>query len=93
MKILIDTRPLVLRGCAALLSLSVAFLGACGGSDDAAAPAGVSIGAAGGTVSSAGAQVVVPPGALAAPTTIGVEASSAGAPALPASPRPAPCSR
>ena len=72
-----------LRSLAPLLTTLV-LAAACGGSDDAVPPAGTTIGAAGGTVSgAAGAQVVVPPGALAASTTIAIEQSSAGAPALP----------
>jgi uncharacterized delta-60 repeat protein len=59
-------------------------LGACGGGDSSSPPAAV-IGAAGGTVSSPnGAQVLVPPGALAQATLIEVTPSSVGAPGLPA---------
>ncbi|MEO5882490.1 MAG: hypothetical protein ABIQ06_08750, partial [Caldimonas sp.] len=70
-------------------ALCAAFaLAACGGGDgDDAAPdmASASIGAAGGNVATpAGARVVIPAGALGAPTTIAIERSSAGAPALPA---------
>lgn len=42
------------------------------------------VGAAGGTVASGGAEVVIPPGALAQDTPIAVAQSSDGAPALPA---------
>ena len=66
-----------------IVGLAVA---ACGGGDSSA-PANIasaSIGAAGGTVATAsGAQVVVPAGALGAATTIAIERTSAGAPALP----------
>ncbi len=74
-----------MRGGFAFLSSAAMALVmvACGGGDDA--PAAAMIGAAGGTVTGAnGAQVVVPPNALAAPTAIAVDASSAGSPALPA---------
>ncbi len=79
----------------AIASLCSAFIACGGGSGDDAtsapapspspAPAG-SVGAAGGTVTGpAGAQVVVPAGALGQNTVIGVAQSSTGAPALPAS--------
>lgn len=65
-----------------LLGLSL-ILAACGGGDGGAPPL-QGIGPAGGTVTgSGGAQVVVPPNALAQTTNIAVEPSSAGAPALP----------
>jgi len=76
------------QGIALCVAATALGLGACGGGggDDPAPPAVTSgIGPAGGTVSGpSGAQVVVPPGALAATTAIGVAQSSAGAPALPA---------
>jgi len=87
-------RAASLRGCrkfwaTRLLAIGTALLlAACGGGDgdDAAADAAsASIGAAGGSVATpAGARVVIPAGALAAPTTIAIDRSSAGAPALPA---------
>ena len=76
----------ILRCAAALVLLA---LGACGGGGDGGggeppAAARSVIGAAGGTLSgSNGVAVVVPPGALAGDTTIGIEQTSAGAPALP----------
>jgi len=62
-----------------------ASLGACGGNEPVSEPpaAAVSavIGPQGGTVSGPdGVQVVIPPGALTQPTTIGIARSSAGAP-------------
>ncbi len=76
--------PLWLVG---LVWVALAGLVACGGGDDqagAADSASASIGAAGGTVTTAsGAQVVIPAGALAAPTTIAIERTVAGAPILP----------
>jgi hypothetical protein len=76
-----------------------AALAACGGDDDAPAeapPTAVTavtavIGPQGGTVDGPdGVQVVVPPGALAQPTTIGIARASAGSPsALPADNPPA----
>ena len=75
--------------CAAIaLGVAVAACGGGGGGDDGTSSgesASASIGAAGGTAAMAsGAQVVVPAGALATTTTIGVAKSGAGAPALPA---------
>ncbi len=77
---------------AALMILAGLCLGfvltACGGGDDgpgvapSVAPSGA-IGPAGGTISVAGAQVIIPPGALTAPTTIAIEQTNVGAPALP----------
>lgn len=62
------------------------LLVACGGGNDAAAPM---IDAAGGTVrGTAGAQVVVPAGALAQATAVAVMQSASGAPPLPAGPAP-----
>jgi uncharacterized delta-60 repeat protein len=67
----------------------VLTLAACGGGGDdggggGTPPAGILVGAAGGTVVGPnGTKVVIPPGALAADTTINIEESSAGAPALP----------
>lgn len=65
-------------------------LAACGGGGDGgdsgggAPGAGTVVGAAGGTVAGPnGASAVIPPGALATDTTIRVEQSAAGAPALP----------
>jgi uncharacterized delta-60 repeat protein len=65
-------------------------LGACeggGGDSDAGAggpPAGTVVGPAGGTVLGPNSsKVVIPPGALTTDTTINIEQSSAGAPALP----------
>lgn len=65
-------------------------LGACDGDEDngeggdAGTPsAGTIVGAAGGTVlGPSGAKVVIPPGALAADTTIAIEQTSTGSPAL-----------
>ena len=77
-------------------TLSCCFaLGACGGANDDAGnlggpppAAGTLIGAGGGTISSPGtgpsvASVVIPPGALAVNVQLQVEATTAGAPALP----------
>jgi alpha-tubulin suppressor-like RCC1 family protein len=76
-------RPLaILRFLVAPFAAVVLTVG-CGGSDDAALPASTTIGAAGGTVSGGGAQVVVPPGALSAATSIAIDPSSSGSPALP----------
>jgi uncharacterized delta-60 repeat protein len=59
-------------------------LAACGGGGADPAPAPGTMGPAGGTVTGpGGAQVVVPPGAVAQNIVISVEQSSAGAPALP----------
>lgn len=64
----------------------VAALAACGGGDDppgAAPPTAVTavIGPQGGTIDGPdGVRVIVPPGALAQPTTIGIARSAAGAP-------------
>ena len=64
-------------------------LGACDGGGDGGSGTGTSsasavVGAAGGTVTGPnGARIVIPPGALATETTIGIEESSAGAPTLP----------
>ena len=75
-----------IRFAAACLLLA---LGACGGGGDGGGGTGTSsagtvVGAAGGTVTGPnGATIVIPPGALATETTIGIEESSAGAPALP----------
>lgn len=73
---------------AAVLCAGLALLAACGGSDDAmqlAMPATPMIGPGGGTVSGPnGAQVVIPPGAVAANTSIAIAQSSQGAPAAPA---------
>ncbi len=56
-----------------------------GGDDDGPDSASASIGAGGGSVATpAGARVVIPAGALAAPTTIAIDRSDAAAPALPA---------
>ena len=76
------------RFAAIFLLLALAACG--GGGDDGGAgggtlPAGTVVGAAGGTVVGPnGAKVVIPPGALVTNTTIKIEQSSAGAPALPA---------
>lgn len=71
------------RSCLTGLLAAACALSACGGGDDAA-PASALIGPAGGTVvGSEGARIVVPAGALAAPTTIAIEQTTAGAPALP----------
>ncbi len=66
--------------------LLMLMLAACGGGGDTAPPpASTGIGAAGGTVNGpSGAQVIVPAGALTTNTTIGIEQSNVGAPALPA---------
>jgi len=71
------------RNAAARLALSaVVCLAACGGGEDTAPPA--TVGVAGGTVAGPnGAQVVIPPGALAAATPIAVAQASAGSPAVP----------
>lgn len=66
------------------------LLGACGGDEDSGEhggagtpPPGTIVGAAGGTVlGPSGAKVVIPPGALAADTTIVIEQTSTGSPAL-----------
>lgn len=64
-------------------------LAACGGGDDdggsgGTPAAGTVVGAAGGTVVGPnGAKVEIPPGALATDTTIRIDQTSAGAPALP----------
>ncbi|MGH8186009.1 MAG: hypothetical protein ACREUC_05565, partial [Steroidobacteraceae bacterium] len=65
-------------------------LGACDGDEDngedgdaGTPPAGMIVGAAGGTVfGPSGAKVVIPPGALSADTTIAIEQTSTGSPAL-----------
>ena len=79
-------RPASLRHAVAWstwLATAAFALAACGGGDDAALASAL-IGPAGGTVAgSDGAKIVVPAGALAAPTTIAIEQTSAGAPALP----------
>jgi hypothetical protein len=72
------------------------LVAACGGGGDGAAvteglepQAAPTLGAAGGTVSEAdGAQVVAPPSALQAPTTVRIARDSTGAPVLPASMTP-----
>ena len=79
------------RGSIALLALVAANLvTGCGGSSDpgTAAPAiseaSATIGPAGGTLDGPdGVQVIIPPGALAQPTVIGIARRSAGAPAAP----------
>lgn len=66
----------------------VAWLAACGSSDGGGGmqQQAAGVGPAGGTVSGPnGAQVVVPPGALATPVPIAIAQSSAGAPPLPGS--------
>lgn len=71
----------VVTVCAALL------VTACGGGggDAAESLAGITVGAAGGSVAGpGGTSVVVPPGALTAETRIEIAESSAGAPPLPA---------
>ena len=78
----------VLRYMGVSLCLALAACGGGGGEADSAgggAPAaGTVVGAAGGTVAGPnGASLVIPPGALAANTTIRIEQTSAGAPALP----------
>ncbi len=67
------------------LAVFVASVVGCGGGGSSTPPPGSAmIGPAGGTVMLAGgAQVVIPAGALAANTPIAIEASNAGAPALP----------
>jgi uncharacterized delta-60 repeat protein len=78
------TATLIKTFIAAVLGLALAGCGGGGGDANTPPPASADIGAAGGTVTgSSGAQVVVPAGALAANTAIGVAQSSAGAPALP----------
>jgi alpha-tubulin suppressor-like RCC1 family protein len=73
------------RKSGVIIALLSAILAACGGSDGPRArqaPPGV--GPAGGTVMGAnGAQVVIPPGALPANTSIVITQSSAGAPSPP----------
>ena len=76
----------LVRFAASCLLLTLAACG--GGGDDGAgagAPAaGTVVGAAGGTVSGPnGAKLVIPAGALAADTSIAIEQTSAGSPALP----------
>lgn len=81
-------RPTTSRFLAAVSIVATLGLAACGGGDDdddGGAGGAVGIGAAGGTVTAAsGASVTVPAGALTQTTPIAIEASSAGAPALPA---------
>jgi hypothetical protein len=69
-----------------VLAVALTSCGGSGSDGGPAAPTGtVTIGPAGGSVAEAsGAQVVVPAGALATATPIGVARSSVGAPALPA---------
>ena len=74
------------RFAAAFLLLALAACG--GGGDDGSGggtpAAGTVVGAAGGTVAGPnGASVVIPPGALVTNTTIKIEQTSTGAPALP----------
>ncbi len=71
-----------------LLTAATALLVSCGGGSGTApvpvTSASAVIGAAGGTLTGPdGVQVVIPPGALNADTTIGIARSSAGAPATP----------
>lgn len=64
--------------------LALALVGCGGGSGDPPAPAPATIGASGGTVAGpGGAQVVVPPGALAQNVAITIAQTDAGAPPLP----------
>jgi len=72
-----------------LLVCLVLALAACGGGGGSSptppqTPPPTGIGAAGGTVSNGGAQVVIPAGALAQSTAIAIEQTEVGAPALPA---------
>src|SRR5262245_13488410 len=85
---------LIKLSAAIVLTVVLAACGGGGGSDGSSPPPSNNtpppsqnsgIGAAGGTVTGpSGAQVVIPAGALSAPTNIAVAQSSAGAPALPA---------
>jgi uncharacterized delta-60 repeat protein len=72
------------RFAATCLVLTLAACGGGGGDGGGTPPAGTVVGAAGGTVLGPnGAKVEIPPGALAADTTIAIEATTAGSPALP----------
>ncbi len=72
------------RSAVAALMIALAACGGGGAGDSGTPSAGTVVGAAGGTVALAsGAKVEVPAGALAADTTIAIEATTAGAPALP----------
>lgn len=64
--------------------LAITLVACGGGSGDSPAPAAATIGASGGTVvGPGGAQVIVPPGALAQNIAISITQTSAGAPPLP----------
>ena len=72
-------------GAAWLAVLSLTQIVACGGSDSAAPPPATTttIGSVGGTaIGPSGAQVVIPPSALAQPTVIGIAQDGSGAPAV-----------
>ncbi len=80
------SRSLPRHGAGLLAAVLLSWvLAGCGSDDDSSAPmdqASATIGAAGGTVDGPdGVRVVVPPGALAAPTTIRIARSATGAPA------------
>ncbi len=78
----------IVRFAAACLALTLAACGGGGGSDGdgggGTPPVTTIVGAAGGTVNGPnGAKLVIPAGALAADTTIAIEATTAGSPPLP----------
>ncbi len=73
------------RSFSTVLATSVLLTACGGGAPPPPPPVTVTIGAAGGTVNGpSGATVVIPAGALAKDTPIGIAQSDAGAPALPA---------
>lgn len=83
--------PMIAQSLTAMAAIALgAVLAGCGGGggDDGTSSGGsasAGIGAARGSVTlTSGAQVAMPAGALATPTTIGVAQSGAGAPVLPA---------
>ncbi|MBK7614242.1 MAG: hypothetical protein IPJ08_07085 [Burkholderiales bacterium] len=73
-------------GTLAWMAAVTLALAACNSGGDASPPPtqGATIGPAGGTVTAAGAQVVVPAGALAQQAPIAIEATRVGAPTMPA---------
>ena len=82
-------------GATFIVAMAAGLSGCGGGDGDAAAPPAPSpsgsatLGADGGKVVSAAAEVLVPPGAMSEPATIRIAADSTGAPALPNWVRPA----
>lgn len=78
-------RHFILQFCGFVLAVLLAACGGSGDDDHGTAPqGGTVVGTAGGTVNGpGGVQLVIPPGALAADTTIKIEQSAHGAPALP----------